>query len=80
MSGGAAGVELSIVIPVHNVDQWLNKCLESIQRQTLQNWEAILVDDGSTDFSGLICDSFSRRDSRFKVIHQKSAGVSAARI
>ena len=71
--------DLSIVIPVYNVDLWINECLDSIQRQTFVNWECILVDDGSTDFSGLICDMYAKKDPRFRVIHQSNAGVSAAR-
>ena len=72
-------VLLSVVVPVYDVDPWLSECLDSIQRQSFTQWECILVDDGSKDFSGVICDSYSRRDSRFKVIHQKNGGVSAAR-
>lgn len=71
--------EISIVLPVYNVDPYLNACLDSIVAQTFQDWEAILVDDGSTDFSGIICNSYSRKDRRFRVIHQENAGVSAAR-
>lgn len=71
--------ELSAVLPVYNVGPWLPDCLESIQQQSFTGWEAILVDDGSTDFSGVICDSYASRDSRFRVIHQKNSGVSAAR-
>lgn len=71
--------QLSIVLPVYNVDRWIGQCLSSIQAQTFTDWEAILVDDGSRDFSGVICDNFSRRDPRFKVIHQRNSGVSAAR-
>lgn len=71
--------ELSIVIPVYNVDPYLGTCLDSIAAQSFKDWECILVDDGSTDFSGIICDSYSRKDSRFRVIHQENQGVSAAR-
>lgn len=71
--------ELSIVLPVYNVDPYLGTCLDSIAAQSFKNWEAILVDDGSIDFSGIICDSYSRKDSRFRVIHQENQGVSAAR-
>lgn len=71
--------ELSVVIPVFDVAKWLPECLDSICAQTFTEWEAILIDDGSRDFSGVICDNFSRRDSRFKVIHQENKGVSAAR-
>lgn len=68
---------ISIVIPVYNVEQYLNKCIESVLKQTYQNFEVILVDDGSTDKSGIICDTFS--DSRIKVIHKKNGGLSDAR-
>lgn len=71
--------EISIILPVHNVDPYLDACLNSVAAQTFQDWEAILVDDGSTDFSGIICDSYSRKDYRFRVIHQENHGVSAAR-
>lgn len=71
--------KLSIVLPIYNVDLYLNDCLGSITAQSFKDWEAILVDDGSTDFSGIICDSWARKDSRFKVIHQGNQGVSAAR-
>lgn len=71
--------ELSMVVPVYNVAPWLPECLESIAKQTFTAWECILVDDGSTDFSGIICDSYAKKDPRFRVIHQQNAGVSAAR-
>lgn len=71
--------QLSIVLPVYNVEKYLAQCLNSIIAQTFTEWEAILVDDGSTDFSGLFCDYYARKDSRFKVIHQENMGVAAAR-
>mgnify|MGYP002519106108 FL=1 len=71
--------ELSIILPVYNVQNWIGYCLDSIAEQSFTDWEAILVDDGSRDLSGVICDSYSRRDPRFRVIHQQNAGVSAAR-
>lgn len=71
--------ELSIVLPVYDVDPYLNDCLDSIEGQSFKDWECILVDDGSTDFSGIICDGKSRKDNRFRVIHQENQGVSAAR-
>lgn len=79
MSGGADTTELSIIVPVYNVEPWITQCLDSIQRQTFTAWECILVDDGSTDLSGHICNNFARRDRRFRVFHQKNAGVSTAR-
>ena len=60
--------ELSIILPVYNVQNWIGYCLDSIAEQSFTDWEAILVDDGSKDLSGVICDSYSRRDPRFRVI------------
>ena len=71
--------EISIIIPVYNAGNKLKKCLHSILKQTYQDYEVILVNDGSTDRSGQICDRFSRQDSRFIVIHQDNQGSVAAR-
>lgn len=79
MNNSAATPELSVVIPVCNVEPWLSQCLNSVIRQTFTAWECICVDDGSADLSGRICDNFARRDSRFRVIHQDNQGVSVAR-
>ena len=70
---------ISIIVPVYNVEKYLRECLDSISQLKAVTWEAILVDDGSTDTSGKICDEYAKQDSRFRVIHQKNAGVSAAR-
>ena len=70
---------ISIIIPVYNVEQYLEECLISVINQDYKNLEIILVDDGSTDKSGEICDKFAAQDSRIKVIHQKNGGVSVAR-
>lgn len=70
---------ISIIVPVYNVEKYLRECLDSISQLKAVRWEAILVDDGSTDTSGQICDEYAKQDSRFRVIHQKNAGVSAAR-
>lgn len=70
---------ISIVIPVYNVEKYLPQCLDSVLSQIYTNYEVILVDDGSPDGSGAICDAYAQKDSRFRVIHQKNAGVSAAR-
>lgn len=70
---------LSIIVPVYNVERYLRRCLESIINQTYSNLEIILVDDGSTDNSGNICDEFAEKDSRITVIHKKNEGVSVAR-
>lgn len=72
-------MKFSIIIPVYNVAPYLRECLDSVCAQTFAEWEAICVDDGSTDESGKILDEYAGRDRRFRVIHQKNAGVSAAR-
>ena len=69
----------SIIIPVYNVAPYLRECLDSVLVQTFKDWEAICVDDGSTDGSEKILDEYAAKDSRFRVIHQANAGVSAAR-
>lgn len=70
---------ISVVVPVYNVEKYLNKCLDSIIGQTYKNLEIILVDDGSTDDSGAICDVYREKDSRVIVVHQKNQGLSGAR-
>lgn len=70
---------LSIITPVYNVEKYLGKCVSSIISQTFVDWELILIDDGSKDDSGLMCDDFEHKDSRIHVIHQVNAGASAAR-
>ena len=70
---------VSIIVPVYNTGEYLAPCVESLIAQTYQNIEIILVNDGSTDGSGVVCDDFACRDERVKVIHQKNSGVSAAR-
>ncbi|MBA5850028.1 glycosyltransferase [Clostridium sp. cel8] len=71
--------KLSVIIPVYNVEKYIDRCLSSIKKQTYLNFEVILVDDGSTDRSGLICDEWMKVDKRIRVIHQNNSGVSAAR-
>ena len=71
--------EISVIIPVYKVEKYLKKCLESVRNQTFTDWDCILVDDGSPDGSGSICDEFAREDSRFRVIHRQNGGQSAAR-
>lgn len=70
---------ISIIIPVYNVAPYLRECLDSIQEQTFKDFEAILIDDGSTDGSGQICDWYASKYKRFKVIHKNNGGVSSAR-
>ena len=75
----SAAPQVSIIIPVYNSEPYLRRCLNSIQAQTLKEWECICVDDGSTDGSGAILDEYVARDERFVVIHKENGGVSAAR-
>lgn len=74
------GVPLvSVIVPVYNVEDYLEQCLKSICGQTLSRIEIIIIDDGSTDSSGRICDAFAANDSRIRVIHKKNEGLAAAR-
>ena len=70
---------ISIIVPVYNVKDYVEKCLDSICGQSYTNLEIIVVDDGSTDGSGKICDAYASKDRRIKVIHRKNGGLSAAR-
>lgn len=72
-------VIVSVVIPCYNVEQYLRRGLDSLLAQTLQEWEAVLVDDGATDHTGLICDEYVEKDSRFRVIHTNNQGLPCAR-
>lgn len=70
---------LSVIVPVYNVECYLTECVESIIKQDIESMEIILIDDGSTDSSGQLCDYYVSRDEKIKVIHQPNLGVSAAR-
>lgn len=70
---------ISVIIPVYNVEKYLNKCIDSIVNQTYKNLEIILVDDGSLDKSSQLCDEWAKRDNRINVIHKVNGGVSSAR-
>lgn len=70
---------ISIIIPIYNAENTLARCIDSILNQTFHNWELLLIDDGSTDKSGEICDKYAEKDSRVKVFHKKNEGVSATR-
>ena len=70
---------ISLIIPVYNVEKYLDKCMESVLAQTYDNFEVILVDDGSTDSSGKMCDEYAKKDRRVRVFHQKNSGVCRAR-
>lgn len=72
-------VKVSVIVPVYNVEKYLNRCVDSIVKQTLKDIEIILVDDGSKDMSGKLCDEWEKRDKRIKVIHKKNAGLGFAR-
>ncbi len=71
-------IKLSIIVPIYNVEEYLRKCLDSLMAQTYSNLEIILIDDGSPDNCGVICDEYKERDSRFVVIHKPNGGLSTA--
>lgn len=71
--------KISIIVPVYNTEKYLARCIDSILAQTYTDFELILVNDGSTDNSGKICDEYAQKDSRIVVIHKKNGGVSSAR-
>lgn len=71
--------KVSVVIPVYKAEQYLECCVESVLQQTHRNLEIILVDDGSPDGCGAMCDAYAHKDNRVRVIHQKNSGVAAAR-
>ena len=70
---------ISIIVPIYNVEKYIKKCIDSIINQTYTNLEIILVDDGSPDNCGKICDKYKEKDDRIKVIHKKNGGLSDAR-
>lgn len=72
-------IKISIIVPIYNVEKYINRCIESLLIQNFSDFEIILVDDGSTDRSGLICDEYAVNDNRVKVIHKKNGGVASAR-
>ena len=71
--------KISIIVPVYNVENYLERCVESILKQTYTNFELLLINDGSTDQSGDLCDQLALRDQRIRVIHKENGGLSAAR-
>ena len=71
--------KISVIIPVYNVESYLSKCIDSILCQTYTDFELLLVDDGSSDASGKICDMYKENDNRIRVFHKKNEGVSKAR-
>lgn len=70
---------ISVIIPAYNVEEFVERCIKSVLLQTFTNFEVIVIDDGSQDASGMICDSMAQTDKRIRVIHTENAGVSAAR-
>ena len=71
--------KVSIIVPVYKAEKYLNRCVDSILAQTFTDWELLLIDDGSPDRSGEICDEYAKKDSRIRVIHKENGGVSSAR-
>lgn len=71
--------KVSIIVPVFNVEQYLHHCIGSIISQTFTDWELLLIDDGSPDRSGDICDGYAKKDGRIRVVHKENGGVSSAR-
>ena len=69
----------SIIVPVYNVEDYFSICVESILRQSFTNFELILIDDGSLDHCGIMCDEYAKKDNRVRVYHKKNGGVSLAR-
>lgn len=72
-------MKISIITPVYNIEKYIGECIKSVLSQTYTNWELILINDGSTDNSGNICDEYANTDHRIRVIHKKNEGVVAAR-
>ena len=71
--------KISVIVPVYNVEQYLDRCVDSIINQTYKNLEIILINDGSTDNSGQLCDELAKKDDRIRVIHKENGGLSDAR-
>ena len=72
-------IAISVIVPIYNAEAYLQSCLDSLQSQTFSNFEVWLIDDGSQDQSGVMCDSLAQKDTRFQVIHKSNGGVSSAR-
>ena len=70
---------VSVIVPIYNVENYLNKCIESIVNQTYPNLEIVLVDDGATDNCPEICDNWAKKDDRIKVVHKNNGGLASAR-
>lgn len=72
-------MKFSIIVPVYNVEKYLSQCIDSLLEQTFTSFEIILIDDGSTDKSPLICDEYAKKDNRIKIVHKENGGQSSAR-
>ena len=72
-------MQISVIVPVYNSEKILRRCIDSILAQTFTDFELLLVNDGSTDFSGIICDEYAKKDTRVRVFHKENGGVSSAR-
>lgn len=70
---------ISVIVPIYNIEKWLQRCIDSILAQTYRDFELLLIDDGSTDSSGAICDEYAEKDSRVRIVHKPNGGVSSAR-
>ncbi|CYV21349.1 glycosyltransferase family 2 protein [Streptococcus suis] len=70
---------ISIIVPVYNVENYLDECIQTVLAQTYSNWELLLINDGSTDSSGTICDDYAKGDERIRVVHKNNGGLSDAR-
>ena len=71
--------KISVIVPVYNTEKYLHRCIDSILAQTFTDFELLLIDDGSKDNSGAICDEYAAKDSRVRVFHKENGGVSSAR-
>ena len=71
--------KISVIVPVYNVEKYLRRCIDSILSQTFSDFELLLIDDGSKDKSGEICDEYAAKDARVRVFHKENGGVSSAR-
>lgn len=79
MNHSSYNIKISLIVPIYNVEQYLSQCIDSILTQTFTDFELLLIDDGSSDNSGTICDKYAQIDSRIKVFHKTNEGASAAR-
>ena len=74
-----AKIKVSVIIPVYNAADFLRKCVDSVRHQTLTDIEILLIDDGSTDSSGLLCDALAGEDKRIRVLHKQNEGAGLSR-